>query len=101
MLSRRQGDQPDGADERWSPEDNHQEGERGQHPGDEGDYKHDLGCIFAANIMISRHFFLSDKNIHDISSLLKVEGDCIETENVLTLKDGTEIVSKEKFTKME
>ena len=51
--------------------------------------------------MISRHFFLSDKNIHDISSLLKVEGDCIETENVLTLKDGTEIVSKEKFTKME
>ena len=51
--------------------------------------------------VISRHFFLSNKNIHDISSLLKVEGDCIETENVLTLKDGTEIVSKEKFTKME
>ena len=61
-----------------------------------------IGMIyFAANSMISRHCFLSNKNIDDISSLLKVEGDCIETENVLTLKDGSEVVSKEKFTKME
>ena len=35
------------------------------------------------------------------SSHQKVEGDSIMTENVLTLKDGTEIVSKEKFNKIE
>merc|ERR1719419_253238 len=33
--------------------------------------------------------------------VMKVEGNSILTENVLTLKDGTEIVSREKFNKIE
>ena len=36
-MSRGQGDKPDGTDQWWSFEDNHQEGERGQHQSDEGD----------------------------------------------------------------
>ena len=37
-LSRRQGDQLDGADGWWGPEDDHQEGQWCQHKDDEGDH---------------------------------------------------------------
>ena len=52
---------------------------------------HDLGHIIRIVIiqLLNNFFFF------------KVDGDWITTENVLTLNDGTKIVSKEKFNKIE